>query len=190
MALEETNPSDSFPPPESVELKDPLLAALLAWLWPGAGHIYQGRIGKGLLYMICIMGTFLYGFDVGGRKVVYASWDQQDRRYAYLCQFWVGLPAMPALLQSWLQPSREKPLWGGLMAPPSLELVGEGSELSVWHRMLSGNFEIGTAYTMIAGLLNLLAIFDAGAGPILPSRKMTKPSEDDGEEKEETREKE
>ncbi len=26
-----------------VQLKKPWLAALWAWLWPGAGHIYQGR---------------------------------------------------------------------------------------------------------------------------------------------------
>ena len=27
--------------PIEIELKDPSLAALLAWLWPGAGHIYH-----------------------------------------------------------------------------------------------------------------------------------------------------
>src|SRR5262245_54445208 len=31
-----------------VELKDPPLAAFLAWLVPGLGHIYQGRTGKGV----------------------------------------------------------------------------------------------------------------------------------------------
>ena len=44
----------------TVELKDPVVAAFLAWLIPGAGHLYQGRIGKGLLFMTCILGTFFY----------------------------------------------------------------------------------------------------------------------------------
>jgi hypothetical protein len=30
------------------------------------------------------------------------------------------------------------------------------------------NFELGTLYTMIAGLLNVLAIFDAYGGPAFP----------------------
>jgi hypothetical protein len=41
-----------------IDLKNPGWAALLAWLWPGAGHLYQGRTAKGLLFMICILSTF------------------------------------------------------------------------------------------------------------------------------------
>ena len=40
-----------------IDLKNPVIAAVLAWLWPGAGHMYQRRIGKGLLYMVCILLT-------------------------------------------------------------------------------------------------------------------------------------
>jgi hypothetical protein len=35
--------------PLEIELKELWIAALLAWLLPGAGHVYQGRTGKGLL---------------------------------------------------------------------------------------------------------------------------------------------
>ena len=35
-----------------------------------------------------------------------------------------------------------------------------------WHRTYHGWFELGTVFTMIAGLLNVLAIFDAAAGPV------------------------
>ena len=56
-----------------IDLKDPRLAAFLAWLVPGLGHIYQGRTGKGILFSVCILGTFFYGMYVGGGRVVYAS---------------------------------------------------------------------------------------------------------------------
>ena len=39
-------------------------------------------------------------------------------------------------------------------------------ELALWHRRLGRFFEIGTLYTMLAGLLNLLVIYDAWAGPM------------------------
>lgn len=41
-----------------------------------------------------------------------------------------------------------------------------GDQLSIWHRRLGKFFEIGTLYTMLAGMLNLLVIFDAWAGPL------------------------
>lgn len=44
-----------------IDLRDPSLSALLAWLWPGAGHLYQRRTGKGLLFMICILATYFFG---------------------------------------------------------------------------------------------------------------------------------
>jgi hypothetical protein len=39
-------------------------------------------------------------------------------------------------------------------------------ELSIWQRQLGRWFEIGTLYTMIAGMLNMLVIYDAWAGPL------------------------
>ncbi len=42
-------------------------------------------------------------------------------------------------------------------------------QLAQWHRQLGKFFEIGTLYTMLAGMLNLLVIYDAWAGPLGPS---------------------
>jgi TM2 domain-containing membrane protein YozV len=39
-------------------------------------------------------------------------------------------------------------------------------QLAQWHRRLGKFFEIGTLYTMLAGMLNLLVIYDAWAGPM------------------------
>ncbi len=38
-----------------VDLRNRYLAALLAWLIPGAGHLYQGRRTKGQLFFVCIL---------------------------------------------------------------------------------------------------------------------------------------
>ena len=183
------NPSD---PNELIEipLKDPLWAAALAWLWPGGGHLYQGRVGKGILFMVCILGTFFFGLTLGRGRVVYASWTENDRRYPYLLQVGVGLPALPALVQNYRvrhnggnRPGRlGEPLrlFGqAYMAPPE-ERFGR-SELAEWHEEFPSAFELGTLYTMVAGLLNVLAIYDAFAGPVLlrPDERSDKPPPED-----------
>jgi hypothetical protein len=169
--------------PLEIELKQPWLAALLAWLLPGMGHVYQGRTGKGLLFFVCIMGTFLFGLWIGGGKVVYASSPGEEPwRWQYYCQLGVGLPAMPALLQKG-RAGRPHPLLGDFMAPPEMtpqNLVDDSgnmskqpNELAKWTLEMHPRYEIGTVYTVIAGLLNLLVICDAYGGPlvILPRKK-------------------
>jgi TM2 domain-containing membrane protein YozV len=47
-------------------------------------------------------------------------------------------------------------------------------QLAQWHRQLGKFFEIGTLYTMLAGMLNLLVIYDAWAGPLGPSEEEKK----------------
>ncbi len=95
-----------------------------------------------------------------------------------------------------LGPARQPFLLGGLMAPPlapgqyvsrayAERLAADDpdigaedffdkpplkqfrrDELAIWHRRLGRFFEIGTLYTMLAGMLNLLVIYDAWAGPL------------------------
>ncbi len=83
-----------------IPLKTRWLAALLAFLLPGAGHLYQGRYFKAVLYSVCILGTFAWGMALGEWRVVHFRWDPIDRTYGYLCQVAVGLPALPAWFQS------------------------------------------------------------------------------------------
>ncbi len=160
---------DEWYAPIPVQLKNPWLAALYAWLWPGAGHLYQGRTAKGILFMVCVLSTYFFGFTLGGGRVVYASFgeirdgEKSEFRYAYLCQLGVGTPALPALIQNKMGPV------GGMqyMMPPDPPNSG-GETLASWHDELKGFFEIATLYTMVAGLLNMLAIYDAFAGPVFP----------------------
>ncbi len=220
-------PESDLPPPADglkLSLKNPGLAAFLAWLLPGLGHMYQGRWAKGVLFFVCIMGTFAYGIALGSSRVVYASMRPYDTRYYYyICQAGVGLPAMPALIQAWRVRGEKAPWWNNWMAPPVLigqavpadwaraqmaigrddGYFGDGdflqrgndpdklwyhysgpetqerpsfeiqhnefkqNELSIWHAKYSFKYDLGTTFTMVAGLLNLLVIFDAYAGPML-----------------------
>lgn len=158
-----------------VELKDPILAAFLAWLIPGLGHLYQGRIAKAVLFFVCIMSLFAYGVYLGGSdelgwgRVVYASWRTGDKRLPYLCQIGIGLPALPALVQANRVRNSKAPWWNGFMAPPRVNDDGLNNQPTVHtlHRKLHRYFEIGTVYTMVAGLLNLLVIYDAWGGPVI-----------------------
>ena len=88
-----------------IDLKNPWPAAILAFLIPGAGHLYQGRTFKGALYCLCILGTFLYGMHLADWKAVYAyagePGEPRQRVYGYFAQVGVGAPAMVALAQGY-----------------------------------------------------------------------------------------
>ena len=156
-----------------VELRQPALAALLAWLWPGAGHLYQGRYGKGVLYMVCIVSTFFFGLSLGGGQSVYASNRSVGRRLVFACQLGVGLPAAPAIVQAVRVSRGQQPLWGGAMAPPRED--NPFDDLSAWNYKYGAAFDLGVLYTMVAGLLNILAIYDAYGGPmVLPAEEEKK----------------
>ena len=155
--------------PRSVDLRDPEVAAFLAWLVPGLGHLYQRRTAKAILYFVCILGTFLYGIYLGGNsrlgwgRVVYASWKPDDKRISYFGQVGAGLIALPALVQATWARHNNSSLWNGFMAPP-----GDRADTTLdnLQKDLNRNFELGTVYTLVAGLLNVLAIYDAWCGPV------------------------
>src|SRR5258708_33127806 len=93
------------PPPPAPPL-DPL-AAVLSYLLPGLGQVYQGRVAKGLLFMIALNVLFFYGMYLGNWSHVYvpaagakggprgpASGRVQGVHF--LRQVWVGVAAWPA----------------------------------------------------------------------------------------------
>ncbi|HJQ79780.1 MAG TPA: DUF6677 family protein [Lacipirellulaceae bacterium] len=193
-----------------IDLKDPRLAAFLAWLLPGLGHVYQGRTGKGVLFFVCILGTFVYGMWLGSGRVVYASSTQVlaskfpflsrefAERWQYACQLGVGVCALPAYVQTWRYESGLDPLIGdNFMRPPHKHpadmeggfkstdqtdrsrTVVHPDELAKWNYDLGDLFELGTVFTVIAGLLNILAICDAYGGPLVIPPQETKKKGDE-----------
>ncbi len=182
----------------AIDLRNPLLAAVLAWLVPGLGHLYQGRLFKGRLFLVTILGTFLLGWWIGGGRVVYYEWQAGEKRLAFIGQAGIGLAAIPAFIQSRLLsgPARQPLGCSQWFAPPvrtkqfvsaayAARMVAtdpaivaddffdrlplkqfRGDELAIWQYQLGRAFDIGTLYTMLAGMLNILVVFDAWAGPM------------------------
>jgi hypothetical protein len=90
-----------------INLKQPWLAALLAFLLPGAGHLYQGRHFKAAIYFCCILGLFASGMQMSDCKAVYLNRppggaQSQGRPHVlpYLAQVPVGAPALYAIVQN------------------------------------------------------------------------------------------
>jgi len=180
-----------------VELKNRYLAAFFAWILPGAGHFYQRRYVKGILFSVTILLTYFVGLTLGNCRVVYASFAEEDWRWQFIVQSLVGAPTYPAIVQGVRFSQDEEPLWviaerypsghadqfqrieepalhkgkslkDGFMAPPAKPYSLTGPDvLAAWHAELGHYFDIGTLYTFIAGLLNLLAIYDAFSGPAM-----------------------
>ncbi|MEL7499354.1 MAG: DUF6677 family protein [Planctomycetota bacterium] len=189
--------------PITVNLRDPYWAALLAWLFPGAGHFYQRRFAKGFLFMVCVLSTYFIGLGIGHGRVVYASSKKGDFRWQYGIQAATGIVALPALAQAYKTQDGADPyfvlcerypedypieskrflkitsennpenyngptLKDGLMAPPAGPIsVNDMDTLGRWHFDYKHFFELGTLYTVVAGLLNMLAIYDAFCGPAI-----------------------
>ena len=205
--------SEQIEAQQQVDLKDPALAAFLAWLVPGLGHLYQGRLAKAALFSVCILGIFGYGVylsgssetvdgkTIGWGRSVYFSWREGDKRLPYLCQIGVGLPALPALVQAKRMNSGRQVWWNGFMAPPRLDRPNRFAQdeggarpqepnadqptRHELHRRLHRYLELGMAYTMIAGLLNVLAIFDAWGGPVFVEPTKREEHEEEDEKKDE-----
>lgn len=148
-----------------VELRNPALAAFLDWLLPGLGHWYQGRKFKAIVFGSCVIGLYLTGIWVGRGMVVYWTWvnpmkDSENFRLSFVFQSFVGGFTMPGMFQGLLSYLGKEPLLGGWMAAPAQEVVNG------LHPKIGKMVEIGTVYTAVAGLLNLLAIMDAYGGPV------------------------
>jgi hypothetical protein len=170
---------------------DPL-AAFLSFLLPGLGQVLQGRVGKGVLYFVCLYSLFFYGLWMGQMKNVWLPVERLPdaelpivgkfggmpkamyHRPQFLGQFWIGVAAWPAILQyasAPLPPKEGEPpvpqephgfLGRYMQAPPE-------AELNALQRNADKTWDLGWVYTVIAGVLNILVIYDALAGPVIRS---------------------
>ncbi|TWT78241.1 TM2 domain protein [Posidoniimonas polymericola] len=113
--------------------------------------------------------------------------------WKFVCQSGVGAVALPALVQRDRARKGRPALLGGLFAPPDMEgkhtsldssghEVEHPNELAKWNYDAGFAFEVGTMYTVIAGLLNLIVIYDAAYGP-LASAQVADPDPDDSNPK-------
>jgi hypothetical protein len=175
-------PAGSTPlPPGYPEKRHDFLAALLSYLLPGLGQVMQGRIGKGVLFFVCLNALFFYGMMMGQWKNVWlpdpaglprvtlfgreldgvpkAVW----HRPQFLGQMWIGVAAWPSLFQyASHDPNKDTgPLFGAYQREP------KESELNDLQRNGNKRWDLGWVFTVIAGVLNMLVIYDAFAGPVV-----------------------
>ena len=82
-----------------------------------------------------------------------------------------------------------QPWWGGFMSPPYRPVdETEADHVSAWYARFGAGYEMGTWYTVIAGLLNILVIYDAYGGPLavpISGRKKDGSEEKDDENEDE-----
>jgi hypothetical protein len=150
------------------------VAAFLSYLVPGLGQIVQGRIGKGLLFLVCLYSLFFFGQYLGGWRNVYIAdgagaqapirgrlLEAVAERARFFAQFWIGAAAWPAIIQHFTDNplDKEHPVLGNFQRRPNER------ELNTELRNSDKSPDLGWMYTVIAGVLNILVIYDALAGP-------------------------
>jgi hypothetical protein len=174
----------SFPtPPADIALPARTYSpvdGLLSYLVPGLGQIRQGRVGKGLLFLIALHGMFFFGMYLGSWQNVYVDYAEGARQRGggmvetllqkarFAGQFWIGIAAWPAIVQYFsLDPNQPRPepdkdrhpLLGRFQRKPS------EAEVNQLFQNEDKKPDLGWMYTVIAGVLNVLVIYDAFAGP-------------------------
>ncbi|MHC4996569.1 MAG: DUF6677 family protein [Planctomycetota bacterium] len=135
-----------MPPPDATpESNDSLsripIALTLAWVFPGLGHAYIGETQRAVTLAVTLVTLFTAGLLIGAIDVV----DRQNDHLWFVGQAMFGPAAFAvdktrASLEekSYIDPTPQSP----------------------YHRCIGRVNEIGTLYTTLAGVLNLLAILD------------------------------
>ncbi len=113
------------------------LMGLAAWAIPGAGHIWQGRWGRGLLLGGAVGLMFTIGLMLGGHVFTFI---QQE-------EGWSALMHVPASIAN---------LGSGVLY---LFCLATGTGLTEFAERPT--FEYGNTFLLVAGLLNYLAMLDA-----------------------------
>lgn len=114
-----------------------VIAMVLALLVPGAGHFYLGRRGRAAAFFVIIVFLFVSGIAIDGRLY---TLDQPG-----ILAFLATVGSMGAGLLYFVSRMLEHvPFFG-------YPIAGD---------ITSMTFEYGTAFTLTAGLMNLLLILD------------------------------
>jgi hypothetical protein len=102
-----------------------------AWLVPGAGHFWQRRWQKGLVFVIVLPLMFALGLLLEGRLFPFEP-SEPLVALAALATLGNGLPYVVAVLME----------------------LGEGV-------VTAATYEYGNTFVIVAGLLNMLVVIDA-----------------------------
>jgi len=137
----------------------PYLALFLAWIVPGAGHVYLGRVGRGVIIFLVITGTFWAGIAMGGVLTV----DYQNERWWFIAEMFTGIHG----LVGWQRQSR---VYEAFRQDRQVQQAAREGWLSdtIDQKLAESGLAlvypvdtVARAYAGVAGLLNLMCIFDA-----------------------------
>lgn len=140
----------------------PILAMLLAWLVPGAGHMYIGRWKRGIILFVVIAATFWGGVAMGGVMTV----DYFNSRWWFMAEMVTGVHGVAGWYRQKLvydkidAQARQtgESVASMAMMPDKLDekLIAENVALTN-----SPTDTIARSYAGVAGMLNVLCIVDA-----------------------------
>jgi hypothetical protein len=118
------------------------IVAVVNWLVPGSGYLLIGQLARGLTIGLTILALFVMGILIGGIHVV----DPPVLSQAH------GGNVMRAIL--------EKPWYIGQFLAGAIGVISGwiGPSQPASHARVN---DIGTLYTAVAGMLNLLATIDS-----------------------------
>ena len=149
------NPSAPLPTPS------PVLTALASWLVPGAGYWLLGDRVRGGVAGVTILLVFVAGLLIGGIRVMDVPGVDRDGSM----RLNTAAPHAALLRTNFVAEILNKP-WsiGQVFAGPVAVAAGWGSVAAAESGVQQSTarvFDIGTLYTAVAGMLNLLVIIDA-----------------------------
>ena len=128
---------------------NPVVAVLLACAVPGGGHIYLGRAKRGVIIFLTITALFWSGLAIGGVMTV----DPQNERWWFMAQMCTGGNGIIAWQRQKKVVERIKKAEG----PEELEERLVAAKI----KLVTPAETVARAYSGVAGLLNLMCIFDA-----------------------------
>jgi len=122
--------------------RDPVVALILGWLVPGAGHLYIGQKLKAVVLCLVINVAILAGLIMGRGRNIFVE------RYSFLGQVGGGVVALTAAVRA---------RTAGINDVPYDHFVPY--------------YDVGTLYSTVAGLLNMLLALDAMKRVIAANRR-------------------
>ena len=137
-----------------------IIVVLLAWLVPGAGHLCVRRFVRGAIIFVTVSATFWAGVAVGGVMTV----DHEQERWWFAAEMLGGAHGLAGWYRHQSVIKRlateheeiDSPFAGG-DRQTRLDKVLAQEKLA----LVSPVATVARAYAGVAGLLNLMCIFDA-----------------------------
>lgn len=134
------------------------LVALASWLVPGLGYVLIGERARGIIAGTTIVVTFLLGLLIGGIRVI----DVPGYDVANNLRPTSKTDKTPAIKTSFVGEVMYKPWYIAQSLAGPMNIVATVVSVRTHVRPSTARiFDIGTLYTAIAGMLNLLVIIDS-----------------------------